>query len=72
MKYRTNVTIDKEAYEIFSSAGLNLSKMVNELVTTEARRIRAERWKEENRESMRAFSDFVGEEGSLSDMFRNW
>ncbi|MDK2633925.1 type II toxin-antitoxin system CcdA family antitoxin [Pantoea stewartii subsp. indologenes] len=72
MKYRTNVTIDKEAYEIFSSAGLNLSKMVNELVTTEARRIRAERWKEENRESMKAFSDFVGEKGSLSDMYRNW
>ena len=46
--------------------------MVNELVINEARRIRAERWKEENRESMKAFSDFVGEEGSLSDMYRNW
>jgi len=72
MKYRTNVTIDKEAFEVFSSAGLNLSGMVNEMVLKEAKRIKAERWKEESRASMVEFTDYIEKHGSFADKNRSW
>ncbi len=42
MKHRINITVDKENYLILSSAGVNISGFINEIITREAQRIKAE------------------------------
>lgn len=38
----------------------------------EARRLRAERWQEENREGMAEVASFIEANGSFADENRNW
>ncbi len=50
MKHRVSVTVDKDNYQVLSAAGVNISGLVNDAIGKEARRIKAEEWKKENRE----------------------
>ncbi|WP_193785801.1 type II toxin-antitoxin system antitoxin CcdA, partial [Xenorhabdus nematophila] len=64
MKHRVNVTVDKENYLILSSAGVNISGFVNELMSKEAQRIKAENWKKDNLEGMEEVAQFIKQHGS--------
>ncbi|WP_391528525.1 type II toxin-antitoxin system antitoxin CcdA [Photorhabdus akhurstii] len=72
MKHRINITVDKENYLILSSAGVNISGFINEIITREAQRIKAESWKEDNREGMEEVAQFIEQYGSFADENRNW
>ncbi|MCW7762211.1 type II toxin-antitoxin system antitoxin CcdA [Photorhabdus luminescens] len=72
MKHRVNVTVDKENYLILSSASVNISGFVNEIVTREAQRIKAESWKVDNRKGMEEVAQFIEQYGSFADENRNW
>ncbi|ROR13301.1 type II toxin-antitoxin system antitoxin CcdA [Erwinia sp. JUb26] len=72
MKHRVSVTVDKENYQILSTAGVNISGLVNDAIGKEARRIRAEEWKKENREGMEEVANFIAQHGSFADENRNW
>ncbi|MFP1853665.1 type II toxin-antitoxin system CcdA family antitoxin [Lonsdalea quercina] len=50
MKHRVSVTVDKDNYQVLSAAGVNISGLVNDTIGKEALRIKAEKWKKENRE----------------------
>ncbi len=50
MKHRVSVTVDKDNYQVLSAAGVNISGLVNDAIGKEARRIKAEERKKENRE----------------------
>lgn len=72
MKHRVSVTVDKENYQILSAAGVNISGLVNEAIGQEARRIKAEEWKKDNREGMEEVARFIAQHGSFADENRNW
>ncbi|MFE8117594.1 type II toxin-antitoxin system antitoxin CcdA [Brenneria goodwinii] len=72
MKHRVSVTVDKDNYQVLSAAGVNISGLVNDVIGKEARRIKAEKWKKENREGMEEVARFIAQNGSFSDENRNW
>ncbi|MFP1741338.1 type II toxin-antitoxin system antitoxin CcdA [Lonsdalea quercina] len=72
MKHRISVTVDKDNYQVLSAAGVNISGLVNDAIGKEARRIKAEEWKKENREGMEEVARFIAQNGSFSDENRNW
>lgn len=72
MKHRVSVTVDKDHYQVLSAAGINISGLVNEVIGREARRIKAEEWKKENREGMEEIARFIAHNGSFADENRNW
>ncbi|ATV43810.1 hypothetical protein PEC302107_32680 [Pectobacterium araliae] len=72
MKHRVSVTVDKDNYQVLSAAGVNISGLVNDAIGKEARRIKAEEWKKENREGMEEVTRFIAQHGSFADENRNW
>ncbi|MBE5215717.1 type II toxin-antitoxin system antitoxin CcdA [Pectobacterium sp. A535-S3-A17] len=76
MKHRVSVsvsvTVDKDNYQVLSAAGVNISGLVNDAIGKEARRIKAEEWKKENREGMEEVARFIAQNGSFADENRNW
>lgn len=72
MKHRVSVTVDKDNYQVLSAAGVNISGLVNDAIGKEARRIKAEAWKKENREGMEEVALFIAQHGSFADENRNW
>ncbi|MDE8742529.1 type II toxin-antitoxin system antitoxin CcdA [Pectobacterium polaris] len=72
MKHRVSVTVDKDNYQVLSAAGVNISGLVNDAIGKEARRIKAEKWKKENREGMEEVTRFIAQHGSFADENRNW
>jgi len=72
MKHRVSVTVDKENYLVLNAAGVNISGLVNDVIGKEARRIKAEEWKEQNREGMEEVASFIAKNGSFADENRNW
>ncbi|MBA0211576.1 type II toxin-antitoxin system antitoxin CcdA [Pectobacterium odoriferum] len=72
MKHRVSVTVDKDNYQVLSAAGVNISGLVNDAIGKEARRIKAEEWKKENREGMEEVARFISQNGSFADENRNW
>ncbi|TNH43593.1 type II toxin-antitoxin system antitoxin CcdA [Photorhabdus luminescens] len=72
MKHRVNVTVDKANDLILSSAGVNISGFVNEIMTREVQRIKAESWKADNRKGMEEVAQFIEQYGSFADENRNW
>ncbi|MCL6363308.1 type II toxin-antitoxin system antitoxin CcdA [Pectobacterium carotovorum subsp. carotovorum] len=72
MKSRTGIAVDKDDYQVQSAAGVNISGLVNDAIGKEARRIKAEEWKKENREGMENVAKFIAQNSSFADENRNW
>lgn len=72
MKHRVSVTVDLDNYQLLNAAGVNISGLVNEAIGKEARRIKAEQWKIDNREGMEEVALFVERNGSFADENRDW
>ncbi|CAI0801950.1 plasmid maintenance protein CcdA [Serratia rubidaea] len=72
MKQRITVTIDSDNYRVLKEADVNISGLVNRAMQNEARRLRAERWRAENREGMDEVARFIEMNGSFADENRDW
>ncbi|MFJ5447352.1 type II toxin-antitoxin system antitoxin CcdA [Pectobacterium carotovorum] len=72
MKRRISIAVDKDDYQVQSAAGVNISELVNDTLGKEARRIKTEAWKKENREGMGEVAQFIAQHGSFADKNRNW
>ncbi|EFS6522237.1 TPA: type II toxin-antitoxin system antitoxin CcdA [Salmonella enterica] len=72
MKQRITVTVDSDSYQLLRAYDINISGLVNTTMQHEARRLRAERWQEENREGMAEVARFIETNGSFADENRNW
>ena len=72
MKRRISIAVGKDDYQVLSTAGVNISGLVNDVIGKEARRIKAEEWKKENREGMENVAQFIAQHGSFADENRNW
>ncbi|MEI7180144.1 type II toxin-antitoxin system antitoxin CcdA [Pectobacterium carotovorum] len=72
MKHRISIAVDKDDYQVLSAAGVNISELVNDTLGKEARPIKTEAWKKENREGMEDVAKFIAQNGSFADENRNW
>lgn len=52
MKQRITVTVDSDSYQLLRAYDVNISGLVSSTMQHEARRLRAQRWQEENQEGM--------------------
>ncbi|KML69140.1 type II toxin-antitoxin system antitoxin CcdA [Pectobacterium peruviense] len=72
MKRRISISVGKDDYQVLSTAGVNISGLVNDAIDREARRIKTEEWKKENRERMEDVAQLIAQNGSFADENRNW
>jgi antitoxin CcdA len=72
LKKPTNVTIRSDLLEEARALNINLSQEFEQHLTEVVRKHRAEQWKLENREAIKAYNKFVEENGIWSDEFRTW
>ncbi|EDY0385466.1 type II toxin-antitoxin system antitoxin CcdA, partial [Salmonella enterica subsp. enterica] len=52
MKQLITVTVDSDSYQLLRAYDVNISGLVSTTMQHEARRLRAQRWQEENQEGM--------------------
>ncbi len=69
-KKPTNVSINEGLLNDARSLDINLSATLERALTEEVRRLKIERWREENREAIAAYNAFVEEGDIFSDHFR--
>nr|WP_155082054.1 MULTISPECIES: type II toxin-antitoxin system antitoxin CcdA [Enterobacteriaceae] len=72
VKQRITVTVDSDSYQLLKAYDVNISGLVSTTMQNEARRLRAERWQEENREGMAEVASFIEANGSFADENRDW
>ena len=69
-KRATNVSIRSDLLDAAREAGVNLSATLERALTEELAAARRARWREENRESIAAYNEYVEEHGVFSDGVR--
>ncbi|KHT36302.1 type II toxin-antitoxin system antitoxin CcdA [Pectobacterium carotovorum] len=72
MKRRISIAVDKDDYQVLSTAAIPISGLVDDVISTEAHRIKTEVWKKENREGMEEVARFIAKHSSFADENRNW
>jgi antitoxin CcdA len=72
LKKPTNVSIRSDLLADARELKINLSQEFENHLAEVVRRHRAEQWKVENREAIKAYNRFVEENGIWSDEFRTW
>jgi antitoxin CcdA len=71
-KRATNVSIRSDLLDSARAAGVNLSATLERALVEELARLRRKRWREENREAIAAYNDYVEEHGVFSDGVRSF
>lgn len=72
MKRRINIAVDKNDNQIPNATRVPISGLMNDVIGKEARCIKTEVWKKENREGMENVAQFIAQHGSFADENRNW
>jgi antitoxin CcdA len=65
-----NLTLDTGVVEAAREAGLNLSQVCESALRDASRKVSAERWREENREAMEAWSGWIEQNGLPLEKYR--
>jgi antitoxin CcdA len=71
-KRATNVSIRSDLLDAAREAGLNLSATLERALAEELATVRRARWREENREAIAAYNDYVDKHGTFSDGVRSF
>jgi antitoxin CcdA len=71
-KRATNVSIRGDLLDAAREAGLNLSATLERALAEELATVRRARWREENREAIAAYNDYVDKHGTFSDGVRSF
>jgi antitoxin CcdA len=71
-KRATNVSIRGDLLDAARQAGVNLSATLERALAEELASVRRARWREENREAIAAYNDYVDEHGVFSDGVRSF
>ena len=69
-KRATNVSIRGDLLDAARESGVNLSATLERGLMEELARVRSVRWREENREAIAAYNEYVEEHGAFSDGIR--
>ena len=71
-KKATNLSLDAVTIEKAKALGLNLSKVVNELLEKEVRRVYRLKWAERNKNAIDAYNAQVDSEGTFAQQVNEW
>ena len=71
-KRATNVSIRTDLLDAARAAGINLSATLERGLAEELARVKRERWREENRDAIAAYNDYVDGQGAFSDGVRSF
>ena len=71
-KKATNLSLDAATIEKAKSMGLNLSKVVNELLEKEVRRVYRLKWAERNKTAIEAYNAKIDSEGTFAQQVNEW
>ena len=71
-KKATNLSLDAATIEKAKSMGLNLSKVVNELLEKEVRRVYRLKWAERNKAAIEAYNAKIDSEGTFAQQVNEW
>lgn len=69
---RTTVTVPAEILSEAKSLGVNVSRVCQESLALEVRRLKNHRWAEENKAGIKAYNAFVEEHGVLTAHLRSF
>ncbi|HEX6506511.1 MAG TPA: type II toxin-antitoxin system CcdA family antitoxin [Chloroflexota bacterium] len=69
-KRATNVSIRSDLLDAARDAGVNLSATLERALAEELANVRRARWREENREAIAAYNEYVDAHGTFSDGVR--
>ena len=71
-KKATNLSLDAATIEKAKAMGLNLSKVVNELLEKEVRRVYRLKWAERNKTAIEAYNAQIDSEGTFAQQVNEW
>lgn len=71
-KRATNVSIRSDLLDAAREAGVNLSATLERALSEELASVQRARWREENRDAIAAYNDYVDEHGAFSDGVRSF
>jgi antitoxin CcdA len=71
-KRATNVSIRGDLLDAAREAGVNLSATLERALAEELAGVKRARWREENRDAIAAYNDYVEEHGAFSDGVRSF
>ena len=71
-KRATNVSIRSDLLEAARAAGVNLSATLERALAEELATVKRSRWREENREAIAAYNEYVDAHGAFSDGVRSF
>jgi antitoxin CcdA len=71
-KRAANVSIRSDLLLAAREAGVNLSATLERALAAELTELKRQRWREENRESIAAYNEYVEEQGTFSDDVRSF
>ena len=71
-KRAVNVSVRADLVEEAKAYGTNISAVLERALEAEHRRQRAERWREENREAVQAWNEWIDENGIPFSDLRPW
>ena len=71
-KKATNLSLDAATIEKAKAMGLNLSKVVNELLEKEVRRVYKLKWAERNKTAIDAYNAKIDSEGTFAQQVNEW
>jgi antitoxin CcdA len=71
-KRATNVSIRSDLLVAAREAGVNLSATLERALAAELAELKRRHWREENREAIAAYNDYVEEHGTFSDDVRSF
>lgn len=71
-KRATNVSVRSDLLAAAREAGVNLSATLERALTAELAAVKRAKWREENREAIAAYNEYVDEHGTFSDGVRSF
>ena len=69
-KRAANVSVRSDLLDAAREAGVNLSATLERALVEELASVRSARWREENREAIAAYNEYIEEHGAFSDGVR--
>jgi antitoxin CcdA len=71
-KRAANVSVRSDLLAAAREAGVNLSATLERALVEEIANLKRERWREDNRDAIEAYNDYVEEHGTFSDDVRSF
>ena len=71
-KRATNVSVRSDLLDAAREAGVNLSATLERALTEELAATRRSKWREENRDAIKAYNEHVEKHGTFSDGLRRF